>query len=83
MIDPWQLGGDGSEDIIVSTPNAIRWSVNADGPFAIYLPHSCDEWVIADSKDADGAIAQLDRFIAALGDARERLQRAVAGARDA
>ncbi|MBL7487112.1 hypothetical protein [Frankia sp. AgW1.1] len=72
--DPWQRGENGGADVVVSTLETPKWSVSATGPFAVYLPHSCDEWAIADSTDRDEALAQLDRFIGALQEARERLR---------
>jgi hypothetical protein len=32
--------------------------------WVVQLPHQCDEWVIAASKDRDEVIARVERFIA-------------------
>ena len=46
---------------------------NGDDSAAVWLPHDCDEWVIA-SGSVDEAVAQAEEFRAALDEAIEWLR---------
>jgi hypothetical protein len=62
------LGYDGG--VLVARPDVDRPDQNR---WQIALPHSCDEWIIADAVTLPTAVEQLDLFIAALLSARDAL----------
>lgn len=42
--------------------------------YVVYLPHSCDEWIITDEPDKEHAIEQMREFIQRAKNALEELE---------
>lgn len=80
MADPWEskrYEGDDAPPVVVKTPGEHLDGYEADvDEWAVYLPHSCDEWVIAHDADKWLCVGQLSRFIAALEKVRDELVQA-------
>ncbi len=74
-LDPWRKDRDGDHIGIwrPGDPRGLRPTDVEDCAYAVFLPHSCEEWVIAECVDRDEAVRQLDRFIGALTRVREEL----------
>lgn len=81
MADPWQskaFADDSKPPIRLKKPGeyALEDIHSERDQWAVYLPHSCDEWVIAAEADKFLCVGQLSRFIAALEKVRDELVQA-------
>lgn len=75
-LDPWRKGNGRESHVNVwrpGDPPRMRPTDVDDREYAVWLPHSCDEWVVAACVDRDEAVRQVDRFIAELRRARDEL----------
>jgi hypothetical protein len=71
-VSGYEVERDDGSSLVVTTPGESGMFPDATS-FGVYLTNEDGGVAIASSPNRSEALAQLDRFIAALGEARERL----------
>lgn len=69
MDDPNSMGGEFCFEVRARN---LTWDPGTE--FVVQLPHSCEEWVIADAPTREQAVAAMETFVAEAQAALERLK---------